>query len=376
MRKILFMPFLSIPSGHHQVADSLIECIRRVDPTIVCEKVDIFHYSYGKLEALASRLYLSWITMFPNTYSRLYRNLACNEQRIGYRRYAGYERLFLKSMKQLLEDMQPDLLICTHALPSNMAGRLRQNGQLRVPVINVYTDFFVNDIWGGPEIDYHFVPNSHMKQKLTQKGTHEQQIFITGIPVHSQLTLGKRRNKHTPPYSVLITGGSHGIGAIKLLIQKITSIKSIQFHVLCGHNKKLYRLIKTRYPSVIPLPYIQSRKDMNELYESMDGVLTKPGGVTISECIRKRIPIFIYDALPGQEEINLEHLKQLGFVYQMDMTGSGANLENQLLAVLSSEQSLLRHQNDFHHYHGQLIDCNIEQTLQQIVDGSRNTRKD
>ncbi|WVX84143.1 hypothetical protein R4Z09_14775 [Niallia oryzisoli] len=50
---------------------------------------------------------------------------------------------------------------------------------------------------------------------------------------------------------------------------------------------------------------------MNDLYNQIDTILTKPGGVTISESREshfKRKPTLIYDALPGQEEINLQHL--------------------------------------------------------------------
>ncbi|GAC43319.1 UDP-N-acetylglucosamine:LPS N-acetylglucosamine transferase [Paenibacillus popilliae ATCC 14706] len=47
---------------------------------------------------------------------------------------------------------------------------------------------------------------------------------------------------------------------------------------------------------------------MNDLYNQADAVLAKPGGVTVSECLYKKVPILVYHALPGQEEINLLHL--------------------------------------------------------------------
>jgi processive 1,2-diacylglycerol beta-glucosyltransferase len=41
MKKIMFLPLLSIPSGHHQVADALIEHIKGIMPTALCKKVDL-----------------------------------------------------------------------------------------------------------------------------------------------------------------------------------------------------------------------------------------------------------------------------------------------------------------------------------------------
>jgi UDP-N-acetylglucosamine:LPS N-acetylglucosamine transferase len=57
---------------------------------------------------------------------------------------------------------------------------------------------------------------------------------------------------------------------------------------------------------------------MNELYDQADAIITKPGGVTISEALQKGIPIFIHSALPGQEEINLQLLKELSLVNEIN----------------------------------------------------------
>ena len=122
--------------------------------------------------------------------------------------------------------------------------------------------------------------------------------------------------------SVLISGGNLGVGAIDELLQIIAEVKPplrIQYSVLCGKNKKLYEKLRRMQKShIIPYPYIDCRKKMNSLYDQVDAILTKPGGVTISESLFKRKPIFIFDALPGQEEINLEQLKKLGLVFHLN----------------------------------------------------------
>ncbi len=55
-KSILFLPFLQIPSGHHQVANALIDEILQIHPQIRCDKVDILAYSYGKIESLVSKI--------------------------------------------------------------------------------------------------------------------------------------------------------------------------------------------------------------------------------------------------------------------------------------------------------------------------------
>jgi processive 1,2-diacylglycerol beta-glucosyltransferase len=86
---------------------------------------------------------------------------------------------------------------------------------------------------------------------------------------------------------------------------------------------------------------------MNALYENIDAVLTNPSAVTISECLFKRKPIIVYDALPGQEQINLKHLKDLGPVFHVNKEEIPENiydiLQNQLVL-----KRFYHHVSDFH----------------------------
>ena len=88
--------------------------------------------------------------------------------------------------------------------------------------------------------------------------------------------------------------------------------------VLCGKNQKLYEEIKGwELQHVAPIPYISSRTEMNELYERVDAIVTKPGGITVSEALRKNLPIFVHSALPGQEEVNLRYLTERNLVQEL-----------------------------------------------------------
>lgn len=76
---------------------------------------------------------------------------------------------------------------------------------------------------------------------------------------------------------------------------------------------------------------------MNELYDAVDAIMTKPGGVTISEALRKRLPIFVHSYLPGQEKINLTYLKEHQLVFEMDQT---IPLEIQLKTILKNTEKM------------------------------------
>ena len=123
VKKILFLPLLRMSSGHHQVADALAEYALRFDPSIVCRKVDLLHFGFGSLESWIARTYLQWIRTAPNTYHWLYSRSVTSADR---KRYSLYDRLFRPVLHKLVKTERPDLIVCTHALPSYLVQRMKE----------------------------------------------------------------------------------------------------------------------------------------------------------------------------------------------------------------------------------------------------------
>ena len=249
--------------------------------------------------------------------------------------FRWYQHIFLKKLEQLLQDEKPDAIVCTHGFPSYLLSQLKMKGKCNVPVINVYTDFFINNVWGREGIDVHFVPSQEVKETLIRK--HQipsERIIITGIPVHEEIskTAYKLINRNQP--KILIAGGNSGLGGILKLSAELKKSTHFDFLVLCGNNHKLYdEILSWNLDHIKPLPYLSSRSDMNKLYEEVDAIVTKPGGVTISEALRKRLPVFVHAFLPGQEEINLTYLKKQKLIFEL---GHQESLEEQLIAILKN----------------------------------------
>src|SRR5699024_1732774 len=339
--RILFMPLLRIPSGHHHVADSIKIQLNQSLGEFHCEKVEIVSHCYGHVETLISSIYLKWIHKFPGLYSQIYKNAAVKDI-IGKKRFYLYEWLFLKKVQHCIEQTKPDLIICTHALPSYILERLKKRNLWSGPVINVYTDYFINNLWGKEGINYHFVPSPYVEKELLKRGIKPQQTFVTGIPIHPLFKPGKRPLIKKGKFTVLISGGNMGAGSIQQLLNRLNPSGSVVYKVLCGKNKTLLQSIEClNNKHIIPLPYISQKEKMNQLYDEADAIITKPGGVTITECLRKRLPIFVYEALPGQEEINLHYLKSHALIYHLENYESMTNIEDEIIDTL--QQNLVRY---------------------------------
>jgi processive 1,2-diacylglycerol beta-glucosyltransferase len=359
--KALFLPFLTLPTGHHHVADAVMDELEKTFQTMNCDKVDILSYSYGPIEKLVSSTYINWIKVMPKVYDALYRHLAVQNQ-TNRSRQVLYELLFISFFKRLMKKSQPNILFCTHALPSNLASVLKQKNQLHATIVNVYTDYFVNRIWGISGIDYHFVPSIRVKQFLLDLGVDESSIYVTGIPIHPVFTQSSQLPIKNERLHVLITGGSLGIGAIEKLIPEKPTI---QYIILCGQNVKLYqRLLQRNNPLITPVKYVESKEKMNEIYDQVDAVITKPGGVTVSECLKKHKPIFTCSALPGQEKVNELELKELGVINPIHPNLD--TVEDQIIDFFRNEDAKTSYKHAVNLYHHHLERKSLPDILQEI----------
>lgn len=355
MKKILFLPFLQIPSGHHQVVTTLTDQITKRNLPIEWEKVDILSYTYSFIEPLVSTIYLKWIEFFPNVYHWLYKKSVYEYLEVE-KDFKLYELLFLRSMKRLLKEQNPSHIVCSHALPSYLVCKLKKQGLCEAKLINIYTDYFIHHIWGTTEVDAHFISLPSMKDYLLSKGVKQHTIYSTGIPVHEEFFQASTEHKQNNKLQVLITGGSLGVGQIDHLLEGLQPKGDIQYHVLCGNNHKLYaRLLQNKHPRITPYNYISCKKKLNSLYDSIDAVFTKPGGITVSECLVKQKPIFIYNHLPGQEKINVDALQYNGLISVIPSNLKISDFEDQMIRKLTSMEYIKQINIKLENYNNSLL---------------------
>ncbi|WP_180954896.1 MGDG synthase family glycosyltransferase [Bacillus sp. V3-13] len=347
MKKILFLPLFKMESGHHKVASALIDSFAQEYPSIQCKKVDLLSFMSPALEKGISHLYLKWIKKAPSYYSRFYKNFFSKNSKLIQK---SYESFCLEKMEDLLLREQPDLIVCTHSFSSFLAGKLKKYGVISTPVINIYTDFFINSLWDLDEVDWHFVPSHHIKTQLAETGIPAEKIKITGILVNNEITQRSKRKAFNTPLRILITGGN--LGLLRVSNFGESGSYSAEYRVLCGTNVPLYRSIDMKKsPVVTPYSYITNSAKMNELYDWADVIVTKPGGVTISEALRKRLPIFLHSVLPGQEEKNVEYLKATDLVYLLD---PHSPMEEQIFTFLQNQPAVFKKHKAAHAYLSEL----------------------
>ncbi|MCG2706946.1 MAG: hypothetical protein L6254_05340, partial [Candidatus Omnitrophica bacterium] len=169
------------------------------------------------------------------------------------------------------------------------------------------------------------------KEQLILEGVKEDKIKEFGIPVESKFfkrydrdALCEKLNIQKDKFTVLMVTGSFGIGPIEEIINLL--YKDVQILAVCANNRRLYARLKNKnYPNTRAYGFVDN---MPELMAASDIIITKPGGVSISEILAMElVPIFI-SAIPGQETENIKVLRK----YKVGITpNSIADIRNIVL---------------------------------------------
>lgn len=204
----------------------------------------------------------------------------------------------------LLKKERPDVIIETfpHLIKNT-------RGALRCCVITDYT-FAKVYIAENDEGAIYCVPAPFVKEEAVEKyGVDPNDVFVTGIPVRNEFI---KENTKTSCKKILITLGARG-QISKKDVDKLIQISldnNLEVKVVCGKNEKIYDHLKDR-EDIEVYGYINN---MYELYQEVDLVITKSGGISISECICSEKPMIINidQSMSGQEKKNQEYIKKHG----------------------------------------------------------------
>lgn len=313
--KILVV-YASAGAGHFKAAEGIYNYLRIFYPQVETKLIDILEdtsaffkdsYAYG-YPFLVKHALAAWQIAF---YATSLRPLQWLTRFIA----AFLNQHNTKKFTKILIEENPDFVISTHFLSSETTAFLRRTHKIKTKLVTVVTDFGVHPFWVCKGTDFYVAASGYTKRQLTSQGVAEEQIKVFGIPVdpkfleqHDRFNLAHKFGINPEKFTVLIATGSFGIGPIEEIVELLH--KEAQILVVCARNQELYQKLKNKnYPQARIFHFIDN---IEELMAVSDIIITKPGGLSISESlIMELLPVFIAP-IPGQETENIEALEHYG----------------------------------------------------------------
>ncbi|TGE33979.1 glycosyltransferase [Desulfosporosinus sp. Sb-LF] len=329
----------SFGNGHKRAAEAVIEGIRIKEPSAKIIHLDFGDFLGRRSNTIIKNIYSEMIKHIPKLWGRLYYKTAkVQPQSMGQRLL---NQLGRRNFLKYIQVFEPDFIVCTYPTVSSILAQLRIEQILNVPVITVITDYTVHSHWVHLGVDRYIVACPEVKEKLVSWGIEAQCILMTGIPVSPrfeeyvdrQLIIKKLGfNPELPTF--LLMGGAYGIleSAARICQKLADSYVPVQTIIVCGKNDKLYQslemmIAKARNP-MVRLGYVNN---VEELMTVSDLIITKAGGLTVSEALTKHLPLVIYKPIPGQEEENAHFVKNIGAGYVADTEAELGRILNHFL---------------------------------------------
>jgi 1,2-diacylglycerol 3-beta-galactosyltransferase len=315
MKRIVFL-MSDTGNGHRAAAEAISTALKiKYGDAVHCEIVDVFK----NYTPFPFRNFPEYYPRIVTRSSRLYG--------VGYRLSDTPRRARLlasalrvvsrASMHRLSSDYLADAIVSTHSIVTRPSLSAFTNSKNRPQFITVVVDLVSTHMfWYDKRCDLFLLPTEMAYQRGIKAGIQPGKMVVTGMPVHprflssmldkptSRNLLGWDRDLPT----VLLIGGGDGMGRLYDIAHEINENRlPCQLTIITGRNVALRRRLEAINWNH-PVHIYGFANNMYELMSASDVLITKAGSLTISEACVVGLPMLLYEALPGQEEGNLNYI--------------------------------------------------------------------
>ncbi len=301
-------------SGHRSAAVAIKAALEQLsDGEIECHLVDMLASTGVPVVRDAPNLYDTlrdnWLSLFDLVYR------ATDGRRrvdtITWMLYFSAHRNIL----QVLEQIQPHMVVSVHALTNRFIGNTRYVYRLSFHFITVVTDLVsLHAAWADPQAEICVVPSQEAYDRQMKVGMPEDKLVLTGFPVHPKFIHYQRSRTEARQilhisqdrFTVLLTSGGVDSALVRELLQRLTkTYPDNQFLVVTAKNTELRESLEEL--NLGELVHIYGFvNNMEELMGASDIVISKAGPGTLMEALVIGRPVIVTEAVGMQERGNID----------------------------------------------------------------------
>ena len=325
MKKKVLIAYASYGSGHKKVAEYVDEYFKQHSDNYEIKVIDVM--DYASLIAKLNQKFFNLNFKYQMSLSQTI-GYEITDNKIVTAPYKEITKLFLnKKLEKEILKFNPDVLISTHFFPSILMGNINQKYNKNTKIITILTDYASHAMWlkNHKRENAYIVTNEIVKNELIDYGIPENKIYPFGIPLSSQFKqIDKDTDKVKSRYNIqnnkllflFFGGGSMGSSfTYNYLKQLLKEELDINIIFVSGKNTKLKEkcdeyIAKNNIKNVTVIGFTN---DISNLLNIADVVISKPGGLSVTEAVEMNTPMVLIPGNGGQENHNAKFITKNRF---------------------------------------------------------------
>lgn len=224
--------------------------------------------------------------------------------------------MLFEVMNDLILRFKPHVVVTTYPLYQAPVDAVRVITRRKVPMVTAITDLAtVHRLWFNEAADACLVPNAIVRDLAIKNGLQAQRIYQTGIPINPRVALETRTKDEIrsilgwkTDLPAVLAVGSRRVRKLSEILRALNhSGIPMQLAVVAGGDDELYeRLRATEWH--VPVYLYNFVRDLPELLHAADCIVTKAGGLIVTESLACSLPMLLVDVNPGQEVGNAAYV--------------------------------------------------------------------
>jgi len=339
MSKKVLIVYATGGMGHVTAAKAVEQAFKEKYPEVEVKNVDVIDYAMKLYKKVFVDGYNYVSAKTPELWGWLYKTF---NKKSSQKLPTALSKLAIEgNFIPFVKEFNPDFIVSTHPLPMMLVSASKRKEVIDIYSSMVVTDFGCHSFWVDPQVNYYFNATEDVGKCLQNYGAKAEKMIATGIPI--QLKFSKKLDKTALQkklgldpnlFTLLVVGGQFTFSALQKVIKNIEKENSgkVQYLVVAGRDKELKNAIESsdleKQSHTKVFGFVDN---MEELMTVSDVIFSKAGGLTVSECMAKGLPMIINKVIPGQEEDNVNYLNSKGAAVRVNNFSEVAKAINSLV---------------------------------------------
>jgi processive 1,2-diacylglycerol beta-glucosyltransferase len=198
-----------------------------------------------------------------------------------------------RGMLRAIRRFRPDVVVSTYPGTTDVIGRFRLDGFLRVPTVSAITDLAALRYWAHPGVDLHLITHPESTEEVRGIAPASRIEWVRGLTSPGCLDpfdkAAARRSFELPEDGpvVLVSGGGWAVGDLIGSAEVALGVGDASVVCMCGRNDRVRTAIEKRFANEPRVRAVGFTDRMCDLLAAGDVLIHSTAGLTVLEALMR-----------------------------------------------------------------------------------------